>query len=314
MNEQQVWSTAEAQGSGLGYWVEAICEAFLKMSADSTSGHGFSGRLEQHPLGALELNFIHADPQEVWRTKRDIGRSTENNFYLLHIRRERLIVRQRGREALVEAGSCVLVDSKEPFHFSFPEGDFCLSAQLPERWLKTWLPAPEDLVAQGWGPSSGGWGAVLANALGNFSPHGFDDMPLPASAMADQIGTLLALAGGKSRTANTSHRAAMLRRLRSTMNDQFQDAALTPTLVARDHGVSVRYLHTLFAEADTSFCTELMVVRLDRASTMLRDRRFDGLAMSEIAWRCGFKDPSHFARLFRRRFGTAPLSFQKGMR
>ena len=48
--------------------------------------------------------------------KRDIGRSTENHFYLLHIRRERLIVRQRDREALVEAGSCVLVDSKEPYH------------------------------------------------------------------------------------------------------------------------------------------------------------------------------------------------------
>ncbi len=99
MNQRQVWSTTQAQGNGLGYWVEAICEAFLKMSADSTSGRQFSGRLEQHPLGPLELNFIDADPQEVWRTKRDIGRSTENHFYLLHIRRERLIALNPQRQA-----------------------------------------------------------------------------------------------------------------------------------------------------------------------------------------------------------------------
>lgn len=314
MSQQQVWSTDEAHGSGLGYWIEAICEAFLKMSADSTAGHKFSGRLEQHALGALELNFIQADAQEVWRTKRDISRSTENHFYLLHIRRERLIVHQRGREALVDAGSCVLVDSKEPYHFSFPEGDHCLSIQLPAHWVKTWLPAPEDLVAQRWGPSTGGWGAVLASALGNFATDGFDDMALPASAMADQIGSLLALAGGKSRTAGTSHRAALQRRLRSTMNDQFHDAALAPAWVAGEHGISVRYLHTLFAQAGTTFGAELMAVRLDRASKMLEDRRFSGLAISEVAWRCGFTDPSHFARLFRRRFGAAPLAYRRGVR
>lgn len=314
MPQQKVWSTCEAQGNGLGYWVEAICEAFLKMSADSAAGRCFTGRLEQQSLGALALNFIDADPQDVWRTRRDIGRSTENHFYLLHIRRGRLIVRQRGREAVVEAGCCALVDSKEPYQLAFPEGDFCLSTQLPENWLKTWLPAPEDLVAQRWGPPTGGWGAVLAHALATFSPQGFDSMPLPASAMADQIGSLLALAGGKPGTASTSHRSAMLRRLRATLTDQFHDAALTPASVAREHGMSVRYLHALFAEAGTTFGSDLIRVRLDRASTMLRDSRFDGLAISEVAWRCGFKDPSHFARLFRRRFGAAPLRFQRQLR
>ena len=284
------------------------------MSADSTAGRDFSGRLEQHPLGALELNFIEAHSQEVWRTKTDIGRSTENHFYLLHIRRERLIVHQRGREAVVEAGSCVLVDSKEPYHFSFPEGDFCLSVQLPEHWLKTWLPAPEDLVARRWGPSDGGWGAVLAGALGNFSPDQCEDMPLPAGAMADQIGALLALAGGKPLIANTSHQAAMLRRVRSSMNDQLHNARLAPALVARELGVSVRHLHTLFAAAGSSFCTELTAFRLERASVMLKDRRFTGLAISEVAWRCGFKNPSHFSRLFRQRFGAAPLEYKKVVR
>lgn len=314
VNEAQVWSTAQAQGSGLGYWIEAICEAFLKMNADSAAGHRFAGRLEQHTLGPLALNFIRADPQEVWRTPRDIGRSTDNHFYLLHIRAGRLVVRQRGREAVVEAGACVLVDSKEPYHFSFPEGDFCLSTQLPAPWLNTWLPAPEDLVARPWGPATGGWGAVLAGALGNFSAQGFDDMPLPASAMADQIGSLLALAGGNPRARTSSHRTALLRRLRSAINDQFADAALAPTQVAQAHGISVRYLHALFAEAGTSFGAELMASRLERASRMLNDGRFGGLAVSEIAWRCGFKDPSHFARVFRRRFGSAPVNYQKGLR
>ncbi len=35
----------------------------------------------------------------------------------------------------------------------------------------------------------------------------------------------------------------------------------------------------------------------------LGDPRFSDLTVSEIAWRCGFTDSSHFARRFAQRYG-----------
>ena len=46
MEAQQArrWSTAGAgTGQGLSYWIEAICEAFLEMKADSAAGRAFAG-------------------------------------------------------------------------------------------------------------------------------------------------------------------------------------------------------------------------------------------------------------------------------
>jgi AraC-like DNA-binding protein len=54
-----------------------------------------------------------------------------------------------------------------------------------------------------------------------------------------------------------------------------------------------------------------MAIRLERARQMLHDRRFAHLPVGEIAMRCGFTDPSHFARRFRMQFRAAPAAFRK---
>jgi AraC-like DNA-binding protein len=49
---------------------------------------------------------------------------------------------------------------------------------------------------------------------------------------------------------------------------------------------------------------------MEFAHRMLSDRRFDNLSVSEIAARCGFLEPSHFARRFRQSFGVGPSGFR----
>ena len=81
--------------------------------------------------------------------------------------------------------------------------------------------------------------------------------------------------------------------------------------VAAAHGLSKRYLHLLFASAGSSFGSTLLELRLGQAQAMLADRRFGRSSIGEIAWRCGFTDPSHFARRFRQRFGHAPAAWRQ---
>jgi AraC-like DNA-binding protein len=55
-----------------------------------------------------------------------------------------------------------------------------------------------------------------------------------------------------------------------------------------------------------SFIEHLAERRLERAFTMLTDRRYLHLAIIDIALAAGFGDVSHFNRTFRRCFGETP--------
>ena len=56
-----------------------------------------------------------------------------------------------------------------------------------------------------------------------------------------------------------------------------------------------------------------MELRLARARAILSDAHLLDLPVAEVAARCGFADPSHFARRFRRQFGQSPLQFRSNL-
>ena len=50
------------------------------------------------------------------------------------------------------------------------------------------------------------------------------------------------------------------------------------------------------------------VIRLKRAAQLLRE---SGLSVTEISYQVGFKDPSHFSKLFKKQFGKTPKEYLK---
>ena len=88
----------------------------------------------------------------------------------------------------------------------------------------------------------------------------------------------------------------------------FADPDFGPREVAAVAGISLRYLQKLFT-AHGSTCSELIYsLRLDHAARLLHRRASLGTSqpLSEIAYACGFRDYTHFARKFRQRFGYSP--------
>lgn len=304
------WSTDDAApGMGLSYWIEAICEAFLEMKADGDR-ENFAARLTKFQFGPIDLNFVDTDPQEVWRTRAAIARSRENFFYLLYMHGGHMGVAQGGREALISPGNCLLVNSREPYRFSLPDRNNVLSVQIPQHWLRSWLPQADDATVITLADHSP-WGATLASALGNLRPDDLDRIALPFGVVADQIGAMLALAAGKNAAPMTRHGGSLLRRLTRTIEEQSFDPVIDPAAIAAAHGISKRYLHLVLAQGSASFGAVLIESRLKRAKALLEDRRFAGISIADIAWRSGFSNPSHFARRFRQRFGIAPALFRK---
>jgi AraC family transcriptional activator of tynA and feaB len=307
---EQRWSTEHLQpGRALSYWRDVICENLLQMHIQSSQGSAFFGHIEKHAFGPIKANFIAVSEQNVWRERTAACNAKDHLFHLIHVRKGVQLIEQYGRRLTIKAGNCLLIDCLAGFEFDFPQGVEALVLEIRRDWLKGWLPAPEDAAAR---LIDGriGWGATLASALSNVTPTTVGASGLPPMVIAEQIVSLLALAASHGDPGPTTHKRALLRRVTETVRERCHECELDPATVAAALGLSRRYLHLLFASAGTTFSQELYACRLNKAQRLLCDRRFEGLGIAEIAWNCGFSEPSHFTRRFRERFGAAPSAYR----
>jgi AraC-like DNA-binding protein len=307
---EQSWSTAHLlPGKALSYWRDVICENLLQMHIQSSQKSAFFGHIEKHAFGPMKANFISVSEQKVWRERTAAHSAKDHLFHLIHVRQGVQLIEQYGRSLKVEAGDCLLIDCLAGFEFDFPQGVEALVLEIRRDWLKGWLPAPEDAAARLIDGRSG-WGATLASALSNVTPTTVGASGLPPTVVAEQIVSLLALAAAHYDSSPTTHKRGLLRRVTETIRERCHEPDLDPAAVAAALGLSRRYVHLLFASVGTTFSHELYACRLHRAQRLLCDKRFDGLGIAEIAWNCGFSEPSHFTRRFRERFGSPPSAYR----
>jgi AraC family transcriptional regulator, positive regulator of tynA and feaB len=309
--ERQHWSTTDVDSRhALAYWVETICKSFLEIDIDSPERHHFRGRLDQWDFGPSTLYVVENDAQTVRRTPARIAHSRyAAGYFLLQPRAGRLRYQQRGRDSCIEAGDCVVVDCNAPYRLDCIEATRSVALRFSHDWLRNWIPVPETLAGLPLRANSG-WSGALCAALANLDAEQDAELALPPGTVAEQIAALLALAAGpEAQASSTSEK--LFARIRRTIRDRCHEAGLSPGAVADDHGISKRYLHYLFAQAGTTFRNELMRVRLEVAQRLLTDHRFDSLSVGEVTARCGFVEPSHFARRFREAFGQGPTEFRQ---
>jgi AraC family transcriptional regulator, positive regulator of tynA and feaB len=306
------WSTDDVEPhEALAYWCDSVCHAILELGVEAPADGFFQGRLEQSALGPASVNFVEATTQSIARTRHGISRSRAAFFHLLQLRAGQFELQCAERSAVVHSGDCVLIDSTKPHTVRCPVPTRCLIVQFPQDWLRAWLPAPEEIVDRALRPH--GWSQALAAVLANLRPDTLDVLSLPRGVVAEQIAALLALTAGRA-IPQPSYREQLHARIVRTLHDRYYEAALCPSAVAAAHGISKRYLHFLFAAAGTTFGEELLRARLQRARQLLSDVRFAHVPIGEVAARCGFAEPSYFARCFRRRFGSAPGAYRAGLR
>ncbi len=161
--------------------------------------------------------------------------------------------------------------------------------------------------------AKGSAGAFLSPVLRALADEGRDlDEGLAHSVTANALDLLATICGAHANNADAAvpavHRRD-LRRAREYLNERLHDPGLTLLAVGHALGFSLCYLHQLCHEAGTTPRSWLYDQRLDRARTMLLRRSdHDSPTIADIALRVGFKDPSHFSRAFKARFGTSPAN------
>jgi AraC family transcriptional regulator, regulatory protein of adaptative response / methylphosphotriester-DNA alkyltransferase methyltransferase len=88
---------------------------------------------------------------------------------------------------------------------------------------------------------------------------------------------------------------------------------LTLEMVARAVSSSPRQIQRAYAQAgEMTFREDLLARRMNAAAELLLEQH--AIPVASVARLVGYRQPSHFARAFRRRYGCSPARFRAARR
>lgn len=96
-----------------------------------------------------------------------------------------------------------------------------------------------------------------------------------------------------------------LARVKASILARLTLPTLDATQVAAENGISVRYLHALFAQEGISFAKWMWRQRLEACRARLFAEHLPRQSIGDIAIECGFNNFSHFSRRFRDAYGIS---------
>jgi AraC family transcriptional regulator, positive regulator of tynA and feaB len=268
----------------------------------------FIGRARARCLYGFIGVDLSCNALRVERTQRDARRDGVDHYFALFQVAGASTIVQNDRAMQLIVGDVALVDSARPgTYISESNHGQWFSLQLPRRSLVSHLGFNLE------GGISGRGGTVVGRALFDLVRNA-DMAGVSASAepymqlvVYDLIGAIFA----PSDPACTSlHADKLFKRVCDLIKDSYTNPEFGPREVAAGAGISLRYLQKLFSQRSATCSEFICSLRLDHAALLLHRRRLlrTGQPVSDIAYVCGFRDYTHFARKFRQRFGHSPSS------
>jgi AraC-like DNA-binding protein len=215
----------------------------------------------------------------------------------------------------VAAGDVVLLESTKPVTFVTP------AQHRHAQWLSLQLPRQKLVSHLGFEPQGGACGhrqaqaarllcQLALNPIGDAEPAFASDDRFMPLVVYDLLGALFA----PPASLGSRHNDKLFARVCGIIKDRFADPDISPCEVAAETGISLRYLQKLFTVRGTTCSHYISSLRLDHAAHLIKRRALTktGQPLCDIAYACGFRDYTHFARGFRQRFGATPGAVAAG--
>lgn len=269
---------------------------------DETCKQGFTATVRRRWVDDVAVMASTSGPCSGVRTRKDASSSGEFVQVVLILSGSERIS-GAGLDRIFGPGDFLIADCTIPMKFTIPEGLTKRTMLVPRHALelaggRRWT--GNTVLANRNAPAVQLLDSYLA-ALTSLSAE-----LTAAATVAARNATIELLLGVIGMTAPDSASMSM-RELLWLQVDRWIDAnlgdELSPSAAAAAHNVSVRTLHRMYSDANTTFGAEVRNRRLSRA-------RSDLLAtpdsVQRIAARWGFSDASHFYRVFKEAYGASP--------
>jgi AraC-like DNA-binding protein len=286
---------------------ETICTAFMPWTPEFY-GKDFTGRIESIALRNGAIGRVRMSPIVATKTKSNISQSPIDCIHGNLIISGELKVEQGGTINVAKRGDLVLYESFSPVTLTERPDVSCdnLAFIIP----------------------------TLAFSNSRHIDHKFSNVLIPSEKLAGPLADCLTLLRQTLRTAPVEELAAvfqaciallpmsvglaatgqqinfpknyLLTRLLDYIDQNLSDPELSPSRVAQQFGISIRYLHKLFVQLGTTFSSHVTTERLKRIKRDLQTSGGRRPSISAVAYRWGFNDLSTFHRAFKKQFGCTP--------
>lgn len=296
----------------LEFWHAAVLATLVGMDIEA-QGATYDATMRTDRLGELRITTVDCDPGEVHRSSRHVARGDGTQVFVAVQASGTAQVEQDGRCTELRPGDIAFFETVRPYRTRFPQRFQLKIFAVPRLLLGQPESALGRITARAIRPAGG-----LAALLSPFMSRLADTSQTYTGPVADRlaesaVGLLAAAAAqqlGEEPTELPGAERVMLLRVRQFIHWHLADPNLTPAVIARAHGISVRYLHRLFEEEGTTVGRWIRRLRLQEC----RKELTDATSLGSVAHRWGFSGTSHFGRAFRREYGTSPTDWLQGER
>ncbi|MER9235684.1 helix-turn-helix transcriptional regulator [Mesorhizobium sp. M0622] len=262
----------------------------------------------QIQIGRLFVDLAVAERQLVCSRERVAG-VRDQSYMLVVPLSERLHYSQAGRSGTIDAGEYILLSQMEFYEISSDTEALLLMVRIPAVELRGRLASVDDHIGCRF-DANRQMTLLLVDLLRRVVDLFADCPPPNPEALATEILGFIALAIGAEDRGSTldvrNARYRLRRRIFDFIETNLGNQDLSPRKIAASSRISLSYLYSLFNDDDTTVGQFMQVKRLQRAYELLVADPKGHLTVSEIAYRVGFKNVSHFSRTFSRHFGMAP--------
>ncbi|HEV7447491.1 MAG TPA: helix-turn-helix domain-containing protein [Steroidobacteraceae bacterium] len=296
----------------LDYWRDMISSTFVALDCDALARGDFFGSLETDMLRDLQFSRVVSDAQHVARSRSRI-RQSPGDYFLVSLQCEGTgWVIQEDRVATLSVGDFALYDAAYPYELEFKDHFEQLVLRLPRHYLSHRIACPERLTAVAFQASQGST-AIISTFMRQLYGQLERLEPGCVAAMHQALVDLLVagLSGNLTQGSHTANRLGLRQRVRNFAEERLADCSLDCQQIAAAHGISLRYLNKLFADDDMPLSEWIWLRRLQKARAAIERSRMTGQSITQIAYDWGFKDPAHFSRAFKARYGVTPSAFRQ---
>jgi AraC family transcriptional activator of tynA and feaB len=285
-----------------------VCQTVFKVSIEAPPER-FSARMSTRSSGLLRFaTTTSSGTYELVRTRRDIARAPADHYTIYLQLSGRTVLRQDDATNAVQGNEILFYDERTPFRATLVGGARTM-AVIPHAMIDRRAPWLRRQPVQTFIANS----PYIDLARRHLLQLGAEDTVMSENATAlltENVCNLLALASAHDAATDRLEPDLQIEALLAFCRQHLHDPALSPQLAADHLGISVRTLHSRFRQIGTTFGRWVLENRLDACRAALRDDYQRALNISEIVYRWGFNDLSHFNRTFRRRFDCTPREWR----
>ncbi|MFT3752517.1 MAG: helix-turn-helix domain-containing protein [Paludibacter sp.] len=291
----------------LEFWRRAVSEVDGIMLQCDTSN--FVARLRKRSFGRCSIYQMSTEtPHRVTRS------ALREDLCFINIQMGTRYAMFSGiREYPLTTGTMAVYEANHGYHLDFFSESDSVVLGVKKSLLETRVVNLQDHLEQ-----SFKYDETLVGALATLCKNMLvDDRVLSEAINDDLTQSVLSLLSATMRQATgdqphsqTWGQSAILQRMKEYVQHHMQDPDLDPARIADAMGITVGYLHKIYRTRGSSVMRYVLSERLEKCRIDLaRCERIESI--SQIAFKWGFNDASHFTRSFRQQFGMSPREYRR---